>query len=102
MTNRFITLSERKGSNIETSKFLTLELRKEKMKAQSVSNYDKKIHSVSHAGEMLGLSPWTIRQWCYSGKIASHKLGTRLMVPHSEIERVLSESLRPRLQEARK
>ncbi len=56
--------------------------------------------SVYKAGEMLGLSPWTIRQWCYTGKIASYKIGTRLMVSQDSINEVLSESLRPRLQAA--
>jgi Helix-turn-helix domain len=56
---------------------------------------------VQKAGEMLGLSPWTIRQWCYTGKIASYKMGTRLMVSQSEIDRILNDSLRPRLQDAR-
>jgi excisionase family DNA binding protein len=56
---------------------------------------------VKQAGEMLGLSPWTIRQWCYTGKIASHKIGTRLMVSQEAIDQLLAESLRPRLQGVR-
>jgi excisionase family DNA binding protein len=56
---------------------------------------------VKQAGEMLGLSPWTIRQWCYTGKIASHKIGSRLMVSQEAIDQLLAESLRPRLQDVR-
>ncbi len=56
--------------------------------------------SVYKAGEMLGLSHWTIRQWCYTGRIASYKIGTRLMVSQDSIDQLLSESLRPRLQAA--
>ena len=59
------------------------------------------LRSVNNAGEQLGLSHWTIREWCYRGKLASHKIGTRLMVPQSEIDRIITESLRPRLAEAR-
>jgi len=56
---------------------------------------------VKQAAEMLGLSPWTIRQWCYSGKIASHKIGTRLMVSPEALDQLLAETLRPRLQDVR-
>lgn len=56
--------------------------------------------SVYKAGEMLGLSPWTIRQWCYTGKIASYKIGTRLMVSQASIDQLLGESLRPRIEAA--
>jgi len=57
--------------------------------------------SVYKAGEMLGLSPWTIRQWCYTGRITSYKIGTRLMVSQDSIDQLLSESMRPRLRDAR-
>jgi hypothetical protein len=47
-----------------------------------------------------GFSLWTIRQWAYSGRIASVKLGKgRLMIPASELDRLISENLRPALQE---
>jgi excisionase family DNA binding protein len=58
------------------------------------------LHSVKKAGELLGLSPWTIRQWCYTGRIASHKIGTRLMVSQDSIDQLLSDSLRPRVEDA--
>lgn len=44
-----------------------------------------------------GLSPWTLRAWAYKGKVASHKMGTRLMFDRAELDRVISESERPRL-----
>jgi len=45
--------------------------------------------------DRLGLSIWTIRNWCYAGKIASCKLGWRLMVPESECDRLIRETMRP-------
>ena len=43
----------------------------------------------------LGLSIWTVRTWCYAGRIASCKLGSRLMVPESEVDRLIRETMRP-------
>lgn len=58
----------------------------------------KKLRNLTSASDQTGLSPWTIRRWAYTGKIASHKLGTRLMIPQSEIDRLITESERPRLE----
>jgi excisionase family DNA binding protein len=55
--------------------------------------------SVKTAAEILGVSIWTIRMWAYSGKICSHKLGKRLMVSTAEIDRIVTESVRPRLEQ---
>lgn len=46
----------------------------------------------------LGISVWTARQLCYSGKIASVKLGSKLLVPVGEVSRLLTDNLRPRLE----
>ena len=58
--------------------------------------------SVQEASQITGLSPWTWRQWAYSGKVASVKAGkgqrARLLIPLAEIHRVMSEGLRPRLE----
>jgi excisionase family DNA binding protein len=43
----------------------------------------------------LGISVWTARQWAYRGKISSCKVGKLLLIPTSEITRLLSENLRP-------
>jgi excisionase family DNA binding protein len=53
--------------------------------------------TVQTCADQLGLSVWTVRLWAYNGKIASHKLGSRLMVSQSEMDRVISESERPRV-----
>jgi excisionase family DNA binding protein len=56
--------------------------------------------SVYDAAYLMGISHFTVRAWCRSGKMAYRKLGTRLMIPQTEIERILSESLRDRKTEA--
>lgn len=55
------------------------------------------LRSLTAASEQTGLSPWTWRRWAYDGKVTSHKVGTRLLIPQSEIDRVIRESCRPRL-----
>ena len=51
--------------------------------------------SVKDAKAFTGISDWTWREWADSGKCASVKLGSRLLIPVSEIHRLLSEGLRP-------
>ena len=57
------------------------------------------LFSVDETAAELGLSPATIRSWAYSRKIASHKIGRRLMISRESIDHLLSESLRPRAPE---
>jgi hypothetical protein len=45
----------------------------------------------------MGCSIWTARAWAYRGRISSVKIGARLMVPPSEIDRLISENLKPAL-----
>jgi excisionase family DNA binding protein len=52
---------------------------------------------VDEAGELTDLSPWTWRRWAYSGRIASVKLGKRLLIPRSEVNRLILENTRPAL-----
>jgi len=56
---------------------------------------------VAEAEALTGISKWTWRRWSYDGKIASVKLGKRLLIPVSEIERLVTENTRPRLPEGR-
>jgi excisionase family DNA binding protein len=55
---------------------------------------------VDQAGELTDLSPWTWRRWAYAGKVSSVKLGRRLLIPRSEVNRVIAENTRPALAEA--
>jgi hypothetical protein len=51
--------------------------------------------SVKEAKALTGVSDWTWREWAEIGKCASVKIGHRLLIPVSEIKRLLSEGLRP-------
>jgi hypothetical protein len=54
--------------------------------------------SVQGAETMTGRSRWSWRRDAYAGKIASVKLGTKLLIPIAEIRRVIAENTRPRLE----
>lgn len=54
--------------------------------------------SVEEAGALTGLSPWTWRRYAYGSTVASIKLGRRLLIPRSEIDRLVAEHTRPRLE----
>ena len=54
-----------------------------------------------NAGAITGRNRWSWRRDAYDGKIASVKLGAKLLIPISEIRRVIAENTRPRLQDAR-
>jgi hypothetical protein len=53
--------------------------------------------SVQGAETMTGRSRWSWRRDAYEGRIASVKLGARLLIPVSELRRVIAENTRPRL-----
>jgi hypothetical protein len=52
--------------------------------------------SVDGAEILTGVSRWTWRSYAYKGKIESSKIGARLLIPLSEIRRVIAEGRRPR------
>lgn len=54
--------------------------------------------SVLEAETQTGVSRWTWRRWAYDGKIGSVKLGRRLLLPISEIERLVAQNSRPALE----
>ncbi len=62
-----------------------------------IARVEPELVSVQAAEVMTGRSKWSWRRDAYSGKIASVKLGTRLLIPVSEIRRVVAEGMRPRI-----
>ena len=55
--------------------------------------------SVEEAEILSSRSKWTWRRDAYAGRVASAKVGRRLLIPIAEVRRVLAEGLRPRLQD---
>lgn len=50
--------------------------------------------SIENAALRISISPWTLRKWVGAKKISYTKIGHRIGIPLSEIERVLRENLR--------
>lgn len=44
------------------------------------------ILSVNAAGQYLGLSPWTIRDWISKGRLTRIKIGARTFVRQTELD----------------
>jgi hypothetical protein len=70
------------------------------MKSRNDVGIEKHL-SVTETELETGISKWTWRRMAYRGDVASVKVGTRLLIPLSEINRVLQEGTRPRLQGVR-
>ncbi len=51
--------------------------------------------SIADASKRLGLKAVTLRLWAGARRIGSVKLGRRVLIPSSEIERLIQESYRP-------
>jgi hypothetical protein len=65
-----------------------------------LAKVEPELVSVQSAEIMTGRSRWSWRRDAYEGKIASVKLGAKLLIPISEVRRVIAENTRPRLQDA--
>jgi len=51
--------------------------------------------TIDRTAQRLSLSAWTIRGYVRAGKLASVKIGRRVLIPTSEIYRLVGENLRP-------
>lgn len=59
---------------------------------------EQEVIRVQEFAERLRISVWTARQWAYRGKVASCKAGRHLLIPSSEVTRLIAENTRPRLE----
>ena len=69
---------------------------------QRPSRVEPEFVSVIEAEAMTGRSRWSWRRDAYTRRSASTKVGKLLLIPVSEIRRVLNEGMRPVAREARK
>ena len=64
--------------------------------------FQKEWYSVAEAAEILGKSPFTVREWCRLDRINSMKRpcgrgnSSEWMISHREIERIQNKGLLPR------
>jgi hypothetical protein len=52
---------------------------------------------VEQAAALTSMSLWFWRRQAYNGTVSSVKIGSRLLIPRTEIERVVTENTRPRI-----
>jgi hypothetical protein len=76
--------------------------RRLEMKGSKHGKPEKELYTVQEAGQVSGESPWTWRKRAYSGICSSVKLGSngRLLIPRSEIDRLIEAGFRPAKQTA--
>lgn len=55
---------------------------------------ENRLHGIPETARRLSVSPWTVRKWCQTGRMASMRLGARRLIAESEIQRVMVEGLR--------
>jgi helix-turn-helix protein len=65
------------------------------LKANILQAAQAEFCSVDTAEAMTGISRWTWRSWAYKGRIGSCKAGRRLLLPLTEVRRILAEGYRP-------
>lgn len=67
------------------------------MQSRAQRNIEPELLGMQDAERLSGLSRWTWRRYCYSGAVASVKIGRRLFVPVSEVRNLIQRNTRPRL-----
>ena len=55
----------------------------------------RKLMEIPAVCETTGLKPPTIRAWANARRIASVKLGRRLLIPEDEVEKLIERNYRP-------
>jgi excisionase family DNA binding protein len=55
---------------------------------------------VEEAAALTSMSVWFWRRKAFNGIVSSVKIGRRLLIPRSEIERMITENTRPRTEAA--
>jgi hypothetical protein len=60
-----------------------------------IAKVEPELVDVKGAEIITGRSRWSWRRDAYEGKIASVKIGAKLLIPIAEIRRVIAENTRP-------
>jgi excisionase family DNA binding protein len=68
---------------------------------QGIVSKNGRLYSVPATAEILQLKEPTIRKWLLLRKLAYHKVGGRVLIPESEIQRILEQGYVPALVEQR-
>jgi excisionase family DNA binding protein len=55
----------------------------------------KPLKSIQEAAGLLGISPWTVRSYIRAGKLRPVKLGRRVLLEETELERFVAQGKGP-------
>jgi excisionase family DNA binding protein len=80
--------------------FPTTVPRREPQMPKQIIDPQQRLFGPAATAEMLGLSIHTVRAMVYAGRIASVKLGSRLLISSLEINKLIAENERPRIKAA--
>jgi hypothetical protein len=69
------------------------------LRQAGANSEQRKYLGVDQAEMLTSISRWTWRRWASCGRIQSIKLGGRLLIAVAEIERLIAENTRPRLEQ---
>lgn len=65
--------------------------------APGTAHFEKRLANLEECAAATGLSTFWWRRKAKNGEVESVKMGTRLMIPVSEIDRIIAENTRPRV-----
>ena len=54
------------------------------------------LYSVKSAAERLGMSAWTFYAWLSCGRLKGVRIGRRVLIRESELERLIQDTVKPR------
>ena len=54
--------------------------------------------TIQRFAEHFEISTWTAREWCLRGRVASVKIGRKILIPASELRRLVDDNTRPAVQ----
>ena len=64
--------------------------------------YRERLFTVPEAADSLRLTCAGVRRWILEGRVATIHVGRRVLIPISEIDRILKEGFRPAKPEVRR
>jgi excisionase family DNA binding protein len=49
------------------------------------------LHTIKEVATIFQVTPWTVREWCKTGKIGAVRLDKGWRIPHSALEKYANE-----------
>ena len=59
------------------------------------AQFPRLVYSIPDAARLLSLSPHTLRKWIATGRLRATRLGSRVLVEHRELLRIIEAGRQP-------